>query len=329
MGVRLTIRAIHPDGTSSTSQLELDQARIAIGRAASSDVLLPHASVSPVHATLRVSGAGYAIVDEGSTNGTVVGDAKLAPDRPRALRPTELVRIGPFRIEVASGVPVARGASPADATIAGRRLLPPAPRTLRVEAGSFAGTELELPEASESLVLGRAEDAFLRVDDAECSRQHARLEVSEDSVVVRDDGSKNGVVVNGKATSRRALRDGDEILLGATPITFHDPRDARLRELAAANADEPYVAIEAIEAEGADTGAPDEPGIATAGIELVEPVEQDASADRGGAAPPRRPPPAEPRLSAEALTDRFALGLALLVLVLSVAGFFVLFGDAR
>jgi len=326
MGVRLTIRAIHPDGTTAASQLELDQARIAFGRATASDVVLPHPSVSPLHATLRVSGTGYGLVDEVSTNGTFVAGNRLVSERPRTVRSGEIVQIGPFRIEIVVGIAVAQATTNVDPSAAGRRLLPESSRSFTFENGSAAGMSVELPKRGESLVLGRAEDAFLRTDDAECSRRHALVDVDDDAVIVRDAESKNGIVVNGKSASKRVLRDGDELMLGATRVRFHDPRDKSVREIARAAIDEPFEApLEAL-ADGTSEVPPLEvsgsaSGAAT-GIEIVEtetPVETQA--------PPRAV--RRERLSSDALTDRFAFGLAILVLILSIAGFVLLFGDAQ
>lgn len=318
MGIRLTIRAIHPDGTTAESRLELDQARIALGRALSSDVLLPHASVASHHATLQVRGAGYALVDEGGINGTFVDGVKLVAARPRTMRSGEAIRIGPFRIELALGVPVAP--DPPDAETAGRRLLTPAPRSLRFLNGPAEGSGIELPERGEGLPLGRAEEAFVRIDDAECSRVHARLEVDPDSVVVRDAESKNGILVNGRATSRRVLRDGDEIGLGATRLGYVDPRDAELRAIARLTTESPF-ATPIDEPAPAEVPADAEPTIAATGLEIVEVPEPETPS-----AAPRIARP-KPPISADAMTDRLAFGLALLVLGLSIAGFVWLFGD--
>lgn len=49
---------------------------ILIGRAASNDVCIPHASISKLHARVTMSPAGPVIEDAGSSNGTMVnGDA--------------------------------------------------------------------------------------------------------------------------------------------------------------------------------------------------------------------------------------------------------------
>ena len=71
-----------PEGPSLT----FDGERVVIGRGAGSDVPLPDPSVSVRHATIRATGTEYAIVDEGSTNGTWVGGVRLLPQTPRIVK---------------------------------------------------------------------------------------------------------------------------------------------------------------------------------------------------------------------------------------------------
>src|ERR1700744_6108123 len=74
--------------------------RVVIGRGAGSDVRLPDASVSHRHASLRAQGAEFVLVDEGSTNGTFVGDVRIASRPSRVVRSGDKVRVGRIWIEV-------------------------------------------------------------------------------------------------------------------------------------------------------------------------------------------------------------------------------------
>jgi len=81
----------------TTPSLTFDGSRIVIGRSDGSDVRLPDPSVSQRHASIRAQGAEYALIDEGSTNGTWVGGVKLGPRTPRTLphfpkRPTSVAK---------------------------------------------------------------------------------------------------------------------------------------------------------------------------------------------------------------------------------------------
>src|SRR5947209_20385632 len=67
--------------------------------------------------------------------------------------------------------------------------------------------------------IGRGETCHLRPNSERVSREHAEFTVTADSVVVRDLGSRNGTLVNGKAlTQPTALKDRDLVQVG--PLTF-------------------------------------------------------------------------------------------------------------
>ena len=89
---------------------------------------------------------------------------------------------------------------------------------LFVVAGNLVGRTFAVEGA---VVLGRAQDAGVRLPDASVSREHARIEPELDggwSVV--DLGSRNGVRVNGERVSRARLVDLDEIALGELVLRF-------------------------------------------------------------------------------------------------------------
>jgi DNA-binding winged helix-turn-helix (wHTH) protein len=70
-------------------------------------------------------------------------------------------------------------------------------------------------------VLGRSEDAAIRVDDPGISRHHARITIGAQSATLEDLGSKNGTVLNGAAIDGPTeLVDGAVIVLGATVLKF-------------------------------------------------------------------------------------------------------------
>jgi predicted component of type VI protein secretion system len=67
--------------------------------------------------------------------------------------------------------------------------------------------------------IGRGETCHLRPNSEQVSREHAEFQVSGDTVSVRDLGSRNGTLVNGKALTEPALlKDRDLVQVG--PLTF-------------------------------------------------------------------------------------------------------------
>ncbi|GAB3994488.1 FhaA domain-containing protein [Nocardioides marmoraquaticus] len=84
-----------------------------------------------------------------------------------------------------------------------------------------------LPLSPPGIVIGRGNDADLRIDDPGVSRRHAEIRVEEAQVPgdeprvsVRDLGSTNGVAVNGKRVEQARLVDGAEIRIGTTTMSL-------------------------------------------------------------------------------------------------------------
>jgi DNA-binding winged helix-turn-helix (wHTH) protein len=70
-------------------------------------------------------------------------------------------------------------------------------------------------------VLGRDEDAAVRIDSSTASRRHARILVAGEQATLEDLGSRNGTYHRGeRVTKARPLRDGDEIRIGRTVLTL-------------------------------------------------------------------------------------------------------------
>ena len=83
------------------------------------------------------------------------------------------------------------------------------------------------------MLAGRLPECDVMIDDGLVSRMHARISVRDDSVVVEDLHSTNGVYVNGaRITHSALLREGDRLLLGTTEISLFEARpDARVTPL--------------------------------------------------------------------------------------------------
>ena len=68
--------------------------------------------------------------------------------------------------------------------------------------------------------IGRALGADIVLDDASVSPRHAILLGRGDTVVIADERSRNGVLVNGHRVQQASLRHGDQIRLGARTMRF-------------------------------------------------------------------------------------------------------------
>lgn len=71
-----------------------------------------------------------------------------------------------------------------------------------------------------STVIGRGDQANLRLPDVGISRRHARIDFDGAQVVLTDLGSTNGTMVNGQRVSAVGLNPGDMIQIGTTTLSF-------------------------------------------------------------------------------------------------------------
>src|SRR5437870_10667789 len=85
---------------------------------------------------------------------------------------------------------------------------------LRFIARKELGREFPL-ESGREIVIGRADEADLTIDEDTVSRKHATLSVKNDEIVL-EDCSKNGTYLNGRPVLNAILKPGDQIHVGCT-----------------------------------------------------------------------------------------------------------------
>lgn len=78
------------------------------------------------------------------------------------------------------------------------------------------GVQHEVELQGHTMVVGRDPACDLVLNDAKCSRRHAIIEMGPSGLLVRDNGSANGVFVNGRKVERSPLIPGDIIRVGET-----------------------------------------------------------------------------------------------------------------
>ncbi len=91
----------------------------------------------------------------------------------------------------------------------------------------------------EVLILGRAKDCDIQIDDQSVSSKHARLVTENDPfldnnslIYIEDLKSTNGTELNGAEVSREKLIDGDMIQIGFNQFRFVDDSPNRMDETA-------------------------------------------------------------------------------------------------
>lgn len=74
--------------------------------------------------------------------------------------------------------------------------------------------------SKKNVTVGRAAHCDLQVLTHFVSREHARISVAGDKVLIEDLGSRNGIFVNSVRVDRQELRHGDLITIGETQFRF-------------------------------------------------------------------------------------------------------------
>jgi pSer/pThr/pTyr-binding forkhead associated (FHA) protein len=256
-----------------TIELPDDTVEIRIGRRPDLELPLPYPALSALHARLTRAEVGWQIEDLGSTNGTRVDGERLASRAGRAIAPGAQLTLGQVTLvfdgTVASGTGAERTATIAKRLVSDLFAASPdlAMPTLAIASGVPARAPLRLETTDRRYVAGRGETCDLRLASEEISREHLEIIRRWDGVVVKDLGSKNGVLVNDLLlTEPRRLRDGDTVQVGPAILRLSDPADRYLREFEASTD----------RAEGGEVHETSSPG--TEPVEPAAPVASDPAA---------------------------------------------------
>jgi pSer/pThr/pTyr-binding forkhead associated (FHA) protein len=314
MPITVLVRSVGGDGVRLTFD---GTQRIVIGRGAGSDVRLPDTSVSHRHATIHAQGGEFVLVDEASTNGTFVGDVRIAPHTSRLVRSHDRVRVGRIWLElILEQRPVTRdvGVATRDLALA---LVSQAlaagddTRTrVRVVEGADQGTAWPVAEDHRDYVVGRAPHCDLLLADADVSREHLQLVRRDGVVFVCDLGTRNGTwigEVRAVGGEPIAWRPAQMMRLGRTVLALEEPLSDALSRIES-SPDEP-LALDAVPAppEGpAAPRAPDGPGA--------------GEGEPHGEGERRSPEPLPRRPARWSVTDLVVMMAALGVLGLSLLG---------
>jgi hypothetical protein len=99
---------------------------------------------------------------------------------------------------------------------------------LRFVAGKDQGREFPLPPDL-TIVIGRVSDVDLLLLDEKVSRKHAKISTHQGQVLIEDLASRNGTFVNGARIRSVELKEGDQIIIGASTIKLQSLGEAKPR----------------------------------------------------------------------------------------------------
>ena len=170
-----------------------------VGRDPQCDIVINDARVSSHHAALRAEGGHWVLADNGSTNGTYVGERRVD------------------RLEI-NGECLIRLSDPTDGPVLSCTVSGTAssgPPALRPEPAPPTGMPGAVwPLAAETLRIGRGPDNDIVLSDLSVSTHHAELRNVAGALRIVDLGSTNGTFVNERRVTAAPLSEGDIVALG-------------------------------------------------------------------------------------------------------------------
>lgn len=186
-------------------------------------------AMEPVDATIigqpvpeptdAVNAAGTAVPAPETADATVLVDASEIPADATVIAPM------PPADEV--DATVLHAAAPAPQAAAGAEehtfLLPSAALLIEMD-----GSVQEYRLAAVNY-LGRSDDNHLQIARPGVSRRHAVIMAAASGFVIQDLGSQNGVFVNGERVGEHTLKDGEQIVIGDSTLTFRSPWPQKTR----------------------------------------------------------------------------------------------------
>ncbi|MDQ2856575.1 MAG: FHA domain-containing protein, partial [Acidobacteriota bacterium] len=215
-------------------RLTIDKDIIRLGRAREMDIAIDvsAAVVSRCHAEIRRSSEGFALVDQGSFNGTLLNNERTAGPTP--LHDGDLIQLGMggpvLKFVQAEQVAATGGGFAAGRANSGEdvsSLKGPLAAIVRqatiVRRGADASPQKKADANSGLLMqvrfngkphlsIGRAADNDVRLDALQISGHHARILKSGNDVIIEDKNSTNGIYVAGKRISNKETLKGDAIV---------------------------------------------------------------------------------------------------------------------
>jgi ABC-type multidrug transport system ATPase subunit/pSer/pThr/pTyr-binding forkhead associated (FHA) protein/ABC-type multidrug transport system permease subunit len=176
---------------------------VSIGRD-DADVHIPEGEVSRMHAQLIYDGSGVYVMDCNSTNGTFVNNKKLSGNEPVLLSKGDVVGFGSHQksklmVSAAEQQHAANG----------------------VDDGSISKSILSKLNEKNQVTIGRGQDCDIVLAHHTVSRRHATVtKNSGGKYTVVDEGSLNGVFVNGKRVKKAELGVNDRLYIGRFELSL-------------------------------------------------------------------------------------------------------------
>lgn len=300
------------DDEGQTTDVPLIRNQISIGRSEENTICLRERNVSRKHADITLESGQIFITDLQSFNGVWV-NGELIKD-PTLIKPGDLIEVGDYhlslRLDKDDGVDNAVPSLPPDvepvssATSEGLETVRVAVDGLDnepVQGGRLvllntktAGQEFTLSDSE--MTIGRKDEGNdLEIDHPSVSRVHAKLSFTGSSYRLVDQNSANGIRINGEDHDSCDLRWGDIIELGTVQLQLLAPGD---------------------------------PSPVTSTRPEIKSTARSASTKVSTSSAPTAPAPVLDADEEDAGSPVMIVGIAALVLILGVGGFFAFYNPS-
>ncbi|HEY1101049.1 MAG TPA: FHA domain-containing protein [Myxococcota bacterium] len=234
MPVKLQVVMTIPGKDPREFEYEFEEDRITVGRDQDNEIQVPLSTVSRKHCVLFRDEGEWYLEDLKSTHGTKHNGRPVGAGGKKLLRDGDTIDLIHFKITFENAELSSPDYSAEKTEALARKMVEEVLATIgkdggevpyvRVMNGPDEGKKFEITVDVSEAVVGRGNDCDFQINDANISRRHAIIRRDWNEITIEDAGSKNGVVINERKIGRpTALRDADEILLGAVRLTYIDP----------------------------------------------------------------------------------------------------------
>jgi len=234
MPVKLQVVMSIPGKDPREFEYEFEEHRIAIGRDQDNEIQVPLSTVSRHHCVLYRHESEWFLEDLKSTHGTKHNGRPVGAGGKKLMRDGDTIDLIHFQITFHNAALSSPDYSAEKTEALARKMVEEVLATIgkggdevpyvRVMNGPDEGKRFDIGVDVSEAVVGRGNDCDFQINDANISRRHAIIRRDWNEITIEDCGSKNGVVINDRKIGKpTALRDADEILLGAVRLTFIDP----------------------------------------------------------------------------------------------------------
>lgn len=203
-------------GDQVVNKYVFDKDVISVGRSRDNDIVIENLAVSRNHCRIRQKDDRFFLTDLNSANGTEVNGVAVTKTE---LQHDDVVSLGKHKI-IFKNEEMSDEALISDAFGAERTMIvDQAPVAyLLVTRGKQKDLEFRVDKAETTI--GRASDCDLCLHDWFVSKKHAEIHRQGNSFLLRDAGSWRGTKVNDSQVTETVLKDGDEVQVGGTRLSF-------------------------------------------------------------------------------------------------------------